>query len=93
LAKKLFDGKATTGGIVLAGTVTAVAAKNGLTGTAIHVDGMAKPVMVFSAHALVKENQKVIVFGALVADPGKNLPGYPGKQPVVVWADFATTLP
>ena len=81
------------GGIVLAGTVTAVATKNGLTGTAIHVDGMAKAVMVFSAHALVKENQKVIVFGALVADPGKNLPGYPGKQPVVVWADFATTIP
>ena len=50
--------------------------------------------MIFSSHPLdVKETQKVIVFGALVADPAKNLPGYPGKQPVVVWADFATAIP
>ena len=76
-AKKLFDDKATKGGIVLAGTVTAVDTQNGLYGTAIRMEGMAKPVMVFSAHPLdVKENQKVIVFGALVADPAKNLPGY-----------------
>ena len=93
-AKKLLDDKATKGGIVLAGTVTGVATKNGLCGTAIRIEGMAKPVMVFSAHPLdVKETQKVIVFGALVADPGKNLPGYPGKQAVVVWSDFATAMP
>ena len=92
-AKKLFDDKATKGGIVLAGTVTAVATRNGLTGTAIHVEGMEKSVMVFSSHPLVKENQKVIAFGALVADPAKNLPGYPGKQPVVVWTDFVMAIP
>ena len=90
-AKKLFDNNATKGGIVLAGTVTGLATKNGLSGTAVRMDGMAKPVMVFSAHPLdVKENQKVIVLGALLADPAKNLPGYTGTQPVVVWADFAT---
>jgi hypothetical protein len=51
-------------------------------------------VRIFSAHPLdVKEDQKVIVFGALVADPAKNLPGYPGKQIVVIWADFATAVP
>jgi hypothetical protein len=53
-----------------------------------------KPVRIFSAHPLdVKEGQKVIVLGAFVADPAKNLPGYPGKQPVVVWADFALAIP
>jgi hypothetical protein len=41
----------------------------------------------------VKEGQKVIVFGALVADPAKNIPGYKGTQPVVVWADFAAVVP
>ncbi|MGO9112672.1 MAG: hypothetical protein ACLP9L_25855 [Thermoguttaceae bacterium] len=93
-AKKLLDDKATKGGIVLAGTVTGVATKNGLSGTAIRMDGMSKPVMIFSAHPLdVKETQKVIVFGALIVDPAKNLPGYPGKQSVVVWADLATAIP
>ncbi|MGA2254639.1 MAG: hypothetical protein ABSG53_08265 [Thermoguttaceae bacterium] len=93
-AKKLFDDKATKGGIVLAGTVTAVATKNGLSGTAIRMEGMTKPVMVLSAKPLdIKESQKVIVFGALVAEPAKNLPGYHGTQPVVVWADFATAIP
>ena len=93
-AKKLLDDKVTKGGIVLAGTVTGVATKNGLCGTAIRMEGLDKPVMIFSAHPLdVKETQKVIVLGALVADPAKNLPGYPAKQPVVVWADFATAMP
>ena len=79
-AKKLFDDKATKGGIVLVGMVTGLAAKNGLCGTAIRMEGMDKPVRIFSAHPLgVKEDQKVIVLGALVADPAKNLPGYPGQ--------------
>ena len=93
-ATKLLEDKATKGGIVLAGTVTGLAAKNGLCGTAIRMEGMDKPVMIFNAHSLdVKEGQKVIVLGALVADPAKNLPGYPGKQGVVVWADFAAAIP
>jgi hypothetical protein len=93
-AKKRLDDKATEGGIVLYGVVTGQGTKNGLSGTAIRMEGMDKPVMVFSAHPLeVKGDQKVIVFGALVADPAKNLPGYPGNQAVVVWSDFATAMP
>ena len=93
-AKKLLDDNATKGGIVLAGTVSGMGTKNGLSGTAIRMEGMDKPVMIFSAHPLdVKKDQKVIVLGALVADPAKNLPGYPGKLPVVVWSDFATPMP
>ena len=93
-AKKLFDDKATKGGIVLAGTVAAVKSQNSLYGTAVRVEGMPKSVMVFSARPLdIKEAQKVIVFGALVADPAKTLPGYSGTQPVVVWAEFAIVMP
>jgi hypothetical protein len=93
-AKKLLDDKATKGGIVLAGAVTGLATRNGISGTVIRMEGMEKPVRVFSARPLdVKEGQKVIVFGALVADPAKNIPGYKGTQPVVVWADFAAVVP
>jgi hypothetical protein len=92
-AKKLLDEKATKGGIVLVGTVTGAGSQNGLCGTVVSMEGMAK-VRIFSAHPLgVKEDQKVIVLGALVADPATNLPGYPGKQPLIVWADFATAIP
>ena len=73
--------------------VTGVATKNGLNGTAIRIEGMDKPVMIFSARPLgVTETQKVIVFGALVVEPAKNLPGYKGKLPVVVWSNFATAI-
>ncbi len=74
-AKKLFDNNATKGGIVLTGAVTGLGTKNGLSGTAVRVDGMAKPVMVFSSHPLdVKEKQKVIVLGDLLRRPGKESP-------------------
>jgi hypothetical protein len=93
-AKKLLDDKATKGGIVLAGKVSGTASKNGLFGTAIRMEGMPNAVMVFSSHPLdVKESQTVLVLGALVGEPAKNLPGYPGKQPVVVWAEIAVATP
>ncbi len=92
-AKKLFEGQTTKGGVVLAGRVSGVATKNGLSGTAIRMEGLEKPVMIFSAQPLgVKENDKVIVFGALVADPAKNLAGYHGKLPIAVWSNFATAI-
>jgi len=93
-AKKLLDDKKTEGGIVLTGKVAKIAQKNGLFAAAIHIEGMQSPVMVFSAHPLdVKETQSVLVLGALIGDPAKNLPGYTGKQPVIVWADFAVAIP
>ena len=48
--------------------------------------------MVFSSHPLdVKEGDSVLVLGDFVSEPAKNLPGYTGKQPVVVWAGAQTT--
>jgi hypothetical protein len=93
-ATKQIAANATTGGIVLAGAVTALGEKNGLSGTVIRMEGMTGPVRIFSGHPLdVKVGQKVIVFGAFVAEPVKNLPHYAGTQKVVVWADFATVIP
>jgi hypothetical protein len=93
-AKKQIEDKATKGGIALSGKVSKVASKNGLFGTAIRIDGMPNAVMVFSAHPLdVKEGDTVLVLGALVSEPAKNLPGYAGKLPVVVWADVAQATP
>lgn len=89
-AKKLVDAKTTKGGIALSGKVSKVASKNRLFGTAVRIEGMPNAVMVFSSHPLdVKEGESVIVMGALLSEPAKNLPGYTGKQPVVVWADLA----
>ena len=93
-AKKRFDDKATKGGVALSGKVSKVASKNGLFGTAVRIEGMTNAVMVFSSHPLdAKEGDSVIVLGALVSEPAKNLPGYTGKQPVVVWADLAAPTP
>ena len=80
-AKKLLDDKATKGGIVLAGKVSATASKNGLFGTAIRMEGMPSAIMIFSSHPLdVKESQNVLVLVVLVSDPAKNLPGYPASS-------------
>ena len=85
-AKKLLEGNASKGGIVLSGKVSGVGSKNGLFGTAIRMEGMSKPVMIFSSHPLdVKVTDSVLILGALVNEPAKNLPGYTGKLPVVVW--------
>ena len=68
--------------------------KGDLCGTALKIEGQAAPVMVFSAHTLdLNANDKVVVPGAIIRDPLKNLPGYTGKQPVIVWADSAIKLP
>ena len=41
----------------------------------------------------MKEGDSVVVLGVLVSEPAKNLPGYTGKQPVIVWADLAAPVP
>ena len=56
--------------------------------------GQAKPVSVLSGQSLgVKKDDKVLVLGSIVREPVKNLAGYKGTQPVVVWAILAVKLP
>ena len=61
---------------------------------AVQIAGQAKPVSVLSGRSLaVNKDDKVLILGHLVRDPAKNLAGYKGTQPVVVWALLAVKLP
>ncbi len=82
------------GGILLAGTVTAVGVQGSMHGAAVRMDGQDKPVSVLSGRSLaMNKDDKVLILGHLVRDPAKNLAGYTGTQPVVVWAILALKLP
>lgn len=82
------------GGIVLSGAVTFVGVQDKLYGAAVRMAGQAKPVGVLSGQSLaVGKDNKVLVLGSILRDPGKNLAGYKGTQPVVVWATLAIKLP
>ena len=94
LARKRIDAKV-PGGILAAGTVTAVREKNGLHGTVIKPDPSSDAVvMVMSKQALdAKEGDRAIVFGSTIVEPQKNLPGYTGSQPLVIWAGLSVKMP
>ena len=83
-----------SGGILVTGTVTFVGVQEKLHGAAVQIAGQAKPVSVLSGRSLaVNKDDKVLILGHLVRDPAKNLAGYKGTQPVVVWALLAVKLP
>jgi len=93
-ATALLAGADAKGGILLAGDVTGVGVQGDLHGAAVRMAGQAKPVSVLSGQSLaVKKDDKVLILGHLVRDPAKNLAGYKGPQPVVVWAILAVKLP
>jgi hypothetical protein len=82
------------GGIIITGVVTVVGVKGGLHGAAVRMAGMPKPVSVMSAQSLpIAKDDKVLILGSIIRDPAKNLAGYTGTQPVVVWAAMAIKLP
>jgi hypothetical protein len=92
LAKKLLDDAASKGGILLSGTILKVGTKGGLHAAGVKVEGD-KVVTVFGASALGAENDKVLVLGIIVREPAKNLGGYSGTQPMVIWAGMPVKLP
>jgi hypothetical protein len=94
-AKKVLEdpGKA-QGGILLTGTVTKVAEKNGLCGVALKTDAVPGTVMALShGHTDFKANDRVLVAGSIVHEPAKNIPGYPGSQQYVIWWGLMSPLP
>ena len=92
--RAVWRGTDAQGGILLAGSVTAVGVQGDLHGAAVRMDGQDRSVSVLSGQSLaVKKDEKVLILGHLVRDPGKNLAGYTGTQPVVVWAILAMKLP
>jgi hypothetical protein len=93
-ARKLLEDPAKAkGGIVLIGTVTKVAARAGLQGAAVRLDAASEPVMVMSTGKLgIRENDRVVIFGALIPQPAKNLAGYQGTKPLVVWCGLSVKV-
>jgi hypothetical protein len=93
-AAALLAGTDAQGGILLAGSVTAVGVQGDLHGAAVRMAGQDKPVSVLSGQSLaMSKDDKVLILGHLVREPAKNLAGYAGTQPVVVWAILAVKLP
>lgn len=78
------------GGILLAGTVQNAGSKGGLHAASVLPAGTDKPVSVMSNQPLpfVKDD-KVVLLGGLIAEPAKNIQGYAGKKPVVIWLGMA----
>jgi hypothetical protein len=94
LAKKLLDDAGAKGGVVVSGTVSRVTVKDGMTWLGVTYDAGAKPVLVLSIQPLgVKENDRVWLLGAVVREPAKNLAGYKGSQPMVIWGGLALKAP
>jgi hypothetical protein len=92
-AKKLIEDVASKGGILLSGTILKTAAKGGLNAAGVKLDADSGPVTVFSMQPLGAEADKVMILGVIVREPGKNLAGYSGKQPMVIWAGMPVKLP
>ncbi len=63
-------------------------------GAAVRMVGLSNPVNVFSGRPMpIAKGDRVVVLGSIVREPAKNLAGYQGPQPVVVWAGLAIKLP
>jgi hypothetical protein len=89
LAKQLLE-KMAPGGILLSGTVSAAREKDGLFGAALQVGTPPAAAMVLSSQSLgIEKDQPVLVLGSVVIDPAKNIAGYTGTQPLVIWAGMA----
>jgi hypothetical protein len=93
-AKALADPAKAEGGILLAGTVTKVAEKNGLHAVVLKMDSAAGTVVLLNDHDLgVKENDRILAAGSIIHEPAKNIAGYTGKQPYVIWMGELQKLP
>jgi len=75
------------GGIVFAGTVGTVSSKDKLHAAVIKPTGYSAPLVVLSDKPLpMKNGDEIIMFGSIVKEPSKNIVGYSGTMPMVIWA-------
>ncbi|MEE9602124.1 MAG: hypothetical protein V3V75_02380 [Thermoguttaceae bacterium] len=81
------------GGIVLAGKVGQVALSDGLHGAVINPTTSPGAVVVLSDQPLsfVAEDE-ILIFGSLIKDPAKNIVGYSGSKPFIIWAGTSVKL-
>ncbi len=81
-------------GILLAGTIGKVSARDGLFGTVVKMPTVGQTVVLFSDDPLpFSESQQVVILGSIVRDPAENLVGYSGSKPLVVWLGMAVVVP
>jgi hypothetical protein len=74
-------------GILVSGVVKNVAQQGRLWGAAVQLAGPSKTVSVLSDRKLeANVDDRVLVLGVVVREPGANLVGYSGTKPAVVWA-------
>ena len=92
-ADLLSAGVGSNSGILLAGTVTGVAVKKGLYGAAVRQAGGGQLIPVMSRRPLlIKKGDRVLILGAVVNDPAKNLHGYNGKHPLIIWSGMEVAV-
>ncbi len=94
LAGALWDAEVTEGGILLAGTVLKVGAKDGLHAIVVKLpQPYDDSVLLMKDKSLfIKEKDKVLMLGSIVVDPKENVAGYAGSQKRVIWAGMAHVL-
>jgi hypothetical protein len=83
-------------GIALAGTVQHVSQEGDLHLTRLVLFGLPKVVTVASwrpAPAGLREHDRVMILGVIVDDPARELMGYRGQLPQVVWGGLPVRLP
>jgi hypothetical protein len=81
-------------GILLAAVVKVVATQGRLWGATVQVAGQSRTIPVLSDQDLeAKADDKVLILGVVVQNPGVNLVGYTGTKPTVIWASILAKLP
>lgn len=81
-------------GVLLAGTVKNVAKQKQIYGAIVELAGQSKTVSVLSDQdSDLKVDDKVVVLGVIVREPGSNVVGYSGSKSAVVWAALPVKAP
>jgi hypothetical protein len=93
LAGELLRNPSPAGGIVLAGKVTMAGSKGGLHAATVQIGGRTKVVVMSDQPLGLEKDDLVVVLGSIIPEPAKNLAGYTGSQPLVVWSGAVAKCP
>jgi hypothetical protein len=81
-------------GVLLVGTVKSAAKQKQIYGAMVELAGQSKTVSVLSnQESELKVDDKVVVLGIVVREPGANVVGYSGSKSAVVWAAMLVKVP
>jgi hypothetical protein len=82
-------------GILLAGKAGKILeGKNGLFGINLYLEnGKESQVLMTDKQPDFKSGDKLLLLGVAIPDPNKNLAGYPGSKPMVIWLGASVPVP